>query len=165
MNVVYIYRFFRYFLRGSTNLKLREFEWILLIWNSWLRSSFSKWNTRLDLWYLPPVTLFNFSFSSVIRLCICFLHLVYENSVSQVCSGAWPAEWPSIQGKSNQHLVSLMVRSLFERYPHFYWFLNAYPYAKEVVLFSPKIHVNRDQRTTSVQSGARLTRFSWLHMS
>ena len=105
MSVVYIYQFFRYFLRGQTNLKLREFEWIFLIRNSWLRSSFSKWNTRLRLWYLPPVTLFNFKFSSVIKLCICF-YIWLRRIVWVRCTLVHDQlDGHSSREKSNQHLV------------------------------------------------------------
>ena len=123
MSVVYIYQFFRYFLRGQTNLKLREFEWIFLIRNSWLRSSFSKWNTRLRLWYLPPVTLFNFKFSSVIKLCICF-YIWLKRIVWVRCalvhdqldgfSNVWIFERLNRQWYSNRHPGTL-TKSMLEK--------------------------------------------------
>ena len=34
-----------------------------------------------------------------------------------------------------------------------------------ILIILKKIHVNRDQRTTSVQSSTSLAKVSWLHMS
>ena len=107
--------FFRYFLRSETKLKLRGFEWIFFIRNSWLRSSFSKWNTRLRLWYLPPVSLFNFKFSSVIKLCICF-YIWLRRIVWVRCA----LVHDQLDGHSSREKViniwSFMVRALIERY-------------------------------------------------
>ena len=66
--------------------------------------NFLKWNVKDDRWCLPPVTHFNFNFSSVINP----LHMFYSpgslDETSQMRDGAWTTKWSLDWAKSNQHL-------------------------------------------------------------